>query len=445
MAMNPHNPILYQNTDHTIVIIDIPTSISQAQDPLPDSCNIALFSSDPVQEPYLSTEPQTHKSRENLVKNFLHEYDNELDSVYTKLIRSAMAELQQKKIEAWYLPRKFSRQIASRKRKASLMSVKDAAKLGLDTNDKPFEIPKREGLEDNEIQISNNFDHIVSEKAPSLDICINNSEILHSWDGSFYNHDDKPAQMTIQRSNFTIPVGSTFVLGDCTKPAEFRNTFRSISSEYELKRHFDFILLDPPWPNSSVKRKGAYSIARMLRETKSMLLGMDLDQYVASDGLLGMWITNKPAIRELVLGSGGIFEAINVGLIEEWVWVKTTARGEPVTATDGLWRKPYEILLLGRAPNSRLEAAQHSDNVKRRVMFGVPDLHSRKPCLRVLIEPLLPEGYLALEVFARHLVAGWWSWGNEVLKFNWDGYWHRGDEDRMSEASDAKVVRKEKG
>ncbi|KAK3076285.1 hypothetical protein LTS18_013420, partial [Coniosporium uncinatum] len=41
---------------------------------------------------------------------------------------------------------------------------------------------------------------------------------------------------------------------------------------------------------------------------------------------------------------------------------------------------------------------------------------------------LLRERQRGLEVFARHLVEGWWSWGDEVLKFSWDGCWRKGCE-----------------
>ena len=152
---------------------------------------------------------------------------------------------------------------------------------------------------------------------------------------------------------------------------------------------------------------------------------MDLDTYMKRNGLVGIWITNKPAFRSLVLGHGGLFERLNVSLIEEWIWIKTTTSGEPVSSLDSLWRKPYEVLLLGRAASDPWIVAGAAPDVQRRVIAGVPDLHSRKPCLKGLIELFMPEPaeYSALEIFSRYLVAGWCSWGNEVLKFNWQGYW----------------------
>jgi N6-adenosine-specific RNA methylase IME4 len=196
-----------------------------------------------------------------------------------------------------------------------------------------------------------------------------------------------------------------------------------MSQEYDKSRFFDLILLDPPWENRSAKRHAAYET----HSVQNLVEEMDLANYLQPGGLVGIWVTNKSAHHELVLGSGGIFQSLNVSLIEEWIWIKTTSNGEPVTQLDGIWRKPYEVLLLGRAPESRLQIVQPAEKVSRRVIAGVPDFHSRKPCLKTLIEPFLPKEYQALEVFARYLVQGWTSWGNEVLKYNYEGYYENGD------------------
>lgn len=163
-----------------------------------------------------------------------------------------------------------------------------------------------------------------------------------------------------------------------------------------------------------------------LWDIQNLLLEMDLDVLMADQSLVGVWTTNKPAMRDLVLGEGGLFDIWGVELEEEWIWLKTTTNGEPVTPLDSVWRKPYEVLLLGR--RHRTYNAQTSERLhkfSRKVIISVPDLHSRKPCLKELVEPLMPDfpDYRALEVFARHLVAGWWSWGDECIKFNWEGFW----------------------
>jgi N6-adenosine-specific RNA methylase IME4 len=159
---------------------------------------------------------------------------------------------------------------------------------------------------------------------------------------------------------------------------------------------------------------------------------MNLQSYLApstskdspQDSFIGIWITNKPSIRALILSPTGLFATWGVTLVEEWLWLKTTTSGTPVTPIDGVWRKPYEVFLLGKKI-----AGPESAGVTRRVIVGVPDLHSRKPCLKALLERLiLREGYEALEVFARNLTAGWHSWGDQVLMFNWEGCWVDDDE-----------------
>jgi N6-adenosine-specific RNA methylase IME4 len=161
---------------------------------------------------------------------------------------------------------------------------------------------------------------------------------------------------------------------------------------------------------------------------KKMLLRMDIDNYLEHNALVGIWITNKSTLRDHVLGPGGLFETWNVGLIEEWIWIKTTTNGEPMFDIDDAMRKPYEVLLLGRAAPNAWTTMTHMLNPRKRVIAAVPDIHSRKPCLKELLEPYMPDStdYNALEVFARYLVAGWTSWGNEVLKYNSSIYWAKG-------------------
>jgi hypothetical protein len=206
---------------------------------------------------------------------------------------------------------------------------------------------------------------------------------------------------------------------------------------------------------------------------------MRLKEHIAPAGFVAVWITNKPKIRRLLVAREEdaapsrrnsptsasasspppahspvsaepgqywsmetLFEHWGLTLVEEWVWIKTTTVGEPLTDLQSAWRKPYEILLIGRSQQ------QPASKARRRVIAGVPDLHSRKPSLKEPVEsfllrrqappppphspprPLLtPQNnekrasYRALEIFARHLTHGWWAWGDEVLKFNWDAAW----------------------
>ena len=45
---------------------------------------------------------------------------------------------------------------------------------------------------------------------------------------------------------------------------------------------------------------------------RALLFEMDIDVLLAKNGFVGSWITNKPAVRELVLGEDGLFESWGV-------------------------------------------------------------------------------------------------------------------------------------
>jgi N6-adenosine-specific RNA methylase IME4 len=173
--------------------------------------------------------------------------------------------------------------------------------------------------------------------------------------------------------------------------------------------------------------------------------------------LAAIWITNAEKARRTAYES---LVSTGFRVVEEWVWVKTTIDGSAISAVEGLWRKPYEILVIGRADGitGRVDledttttldicavediGLQENDllgidpaGIKRRVIAAVPDLHSRKPNLKEVFERVFfmdsdcnetksneveagIQSYSALEVFARNCTAGWWACGNEVLKFN---------------------------
>ena len=233
-----------------------------------------------------------------------------------------------------------------------------------------------------------------------------------------------PKPLSLHRSAFTykIPPNAKFLLSkvvDSTAPtfSMAALTMYPNSSPTAGPGQFDFVLLDPPWENRSVRRSAKYDT---MHDTDPMaVLRAVLGQHIAPDALVGCWITNRASIRDTALQA---FQAWDVQLIEEWAWLKITAAGLPVTQIDGLWRKPYEVLLIGRKHSKG--APWSNSDVQRRVIVAVPDLHSRKPHLKSLIESFLPVAYRALEVFARNLTAEWCSWGDEVLRYNWDNHWY---------------------
>ncbi|KAI9729888.1 MAG: hypothetical protein M1818_008328 [Claussenomyces sp. TS43310] len=212
-------------------------------------------------------------------------------------------------------------------------------------------------------------------------------------------------------SEICIPPMSTYLQGELESTSHiFTSTAPS----------FDLIILDPPWPNRSARRKKSYSISYTTADIAALLSSIPIKNHLTEDSFVGIWITNKPAFHDLVLSSGGIFDQWDVELSEEWIWLKVTSSGTPISSLAGTWRKPYEVFLLGR---KKLSSGSRSPSIKRRVLVAVPDLHSRKPNMKTLFESMLPSKYEALEIFARNLTAGWWAWGNEVLKFQHQDQW----------------------
>ncbi|KAL4987623.1 MT-A70-domain-containing protein [Aspergillus falconensis] len=259
---------------------------------------------------------------------------------------------------------------------------------------------------------------------------------------------------------FIIPPLSRFILCDLPISDELDCTNPTPIPDLDPEQKFNLIVLDPPWANRSVRRSGHYQTQSYL--SNELLKGyiysvlamhsyshphpppqideiLDLDQVrpkSSSNLSIGaIWITNS-AISRAIAHSALIKSGFSV--CEEWVWIKTTVEGEPVTPIEGLWRKPYEVLIIGKrdpetASDSNADAG--ASGVLRRAIAAVPDVHSRKPNLKAVFErvfftagtgaglPGQTVRYSALEVFARNLTAGWWACGNEVLKFNSESWW----------------------
>lgn len=184
---------------------------------------------------------------------------------------------------------------------------------------------------------------------------------------------------------------------------------------------FDLIVLDPPWPNRSAARKkgrGRYNLAAGTAEIRGLLSLIPVAAHLAPDGMVAVWVTNKPAFTEVVASL--LNDEWGLELVGEWAWLKVTSQGEPVFALESEFRKPWELLLVARSKGSSRTLPAGWD---RRVLVAVPDVHSRKPNLRGLFREVLRPGFRGLEVFARNLVAGWWSWGDDVLCFQHRSHW----------------------
>lgn len=399
--------ILYQNEAKTAILLDIPKSIELAQGTSLEPCLRRLISCKPLDKPFPSLEPKSAKAKakfgETPIRSLLLE----------RHIQLSLEEVKRHNNGPWYLPRILipgDEESPSKKRKLGNPETILNPVESLDAAS-----PKTVTSQDATIGLS------VSEIP------------------EFYQNGSSKT-MVLTQSPIYVPPTSTFVNRFITGAEPFilpdGNRFPD--------KNFNLILLDPPWPNRSVQRKANYSISSSTSTIESLLSSIPIQSLLALEGILGLWITNKPAFHNLILDPGGIFEQWRVELIEEWVWVKITKDGEPMCDLNGSWRKPYEILLVARKicdygeKKGSSKSDEEETGIKRRVIFAVPDIHSRKPNLKDLFENsgLLPDSgeYEALEIFARNLTAGWWAWGNEVVEFQKQEYWVSESESKKSSA-----------
>ncbi len=392
--------VIYQNDSRTTTLLDLPASVENGQclrrsRPIHEVNRI--FSTKPPEQPYPSLEPKGLKraklqAQTPRTEQEHHDKLQALISDSLREIRSALGERQ------WLRPRQ-----------THLCSLEQPLLVNPGTK----------------------VDQICSEPPVILSSIPNVFSVVGDIaDRMVSNPSNLSTSLMIDSHAYLIPPRSTFILSDV------RRLYPPIEalSNCLLPGSFDLIIMDPPWQNRSVRHANVYKTSENRTEDPFLHVLPVLESHLRADGLVGIWVTNKASIRQLVLSS---LHEKGFGLYEEWVWMKTTINGDPVTALDGLWRRPYEVLLLFRKRNGcRCRTADASDQadisicatgIPYRIFVAVPNHHSQKPCLKEFIEPLLadPTNYRALEIFARNLTADWFCWGDEVLKFSWEGHWGR--------------------
>ena len=225
---------------------------------------------------------------------------------------------------------------------------------------------------------------------------------------AIFNPTCRSSAVILPDDAYLVPPSSCFILATIEAGLLAFEVAISIVSA-----RFDLILMDPPWTNRSVRHSKTYLTAESQTEDPFVQTLPIMRRHLDRNGTVAIWVTIKIAVRAQV---ERVLDAIDLHLCEEWIWTKITSQGEPVTTVNGVWRKPYETLLI-------FKHSKRPTRPSRRFIFAVPDVHSRKPSLKQLFAEFMPPQYRALELFARSLTAGWWSWGDEVLKFQHSKEW----------------------
>jgi N6-adenosine-specific RNA methylase IME4 len=369
---HPQTPILYQSIDRSVILLDIPASIETAQ------CSaLRIHSASPLQQPYPSTEPKGAKLAQALalLGEDSREYERQLQFDITHALTTLKA--QHKGESSWCLPR-WDHSIGE---SSPFPLVHNAARS---THGSPPRVlsPRADG----------NFFTGIADLYGSVTI----------------NGADGATLIGVDGTSFIVPEKATFLLSSIQAGSP---TFQAACEVFN--QNFDVVLMDPPWSNRSVRHGKAYSTREdQLADPFKQVVPV-VKSCLSAIGIVAIWVTNKATVQNQVQRC---MTDLGLSLSEEWIWVKITSRGEPILPLDGVWRKPYEKCLLFRRDATRAHP-------NRRLIFGVPDIHSRKPSLHPLLKDLYPENSRSLELFARGLTASWWSWGDEVLKFQDSRLW----------------------
>ncbi|KAJ0417024.1 MT-A70-domain-containing protein [Aspergillus carlsbadensis] len=498
----PHTSILYQNNDATIFLIDIPTSIALAQSLSKQTPSERhLLSSPALETPYPPlTEPKTAAARARVLERTPRS-ERAVAAAIEPVVLGALAE-----IRGGFQDRKwcFERCLVGNKdgdvHEPGSGNSNEGGRSGGVALGKRRRKGEADYQEDDQSTADGSGIQASAWEQPAETMTINQPPLILSAGlnrftsgAELRNHivkNTSPSTATVslcsqqnspsniaaargqqnkvkdQNSRYTIPPLSTFFICSLpiSSPLKKKNKHNPIPG-LGPNQEFNLILLDPPWSNRSVRRSGhyqmqSYSHFDLLTKWVCDVLRVHSFSAPPSPALDGgegkvasgredssrpdtcvaaIWITNSAKARRTAYDS---LTRAGFTVTEEWVWIKTTLYGEPVTPVEGLWRKPYEVLVVGvKKENEEKEGEEGTARgIRRRVIAGVPDVHSRKPNLREVFERVFFSSssssagagaarmrYEALEVFARNLTAGWWACGDEVLKFNDGEWWADGD------------------
>ena len=173
-------------------------------------------------------------------------------------------------------------------------------------------------------------------------------------------------------------------------------------------REFDIIYADPPWDyKGQLQHAGPGSadtggaVRHYPTVTLSDLKTLDVKNIAAQDSLLFMWTTSPHLDQAIELGKSWEFDWATVA----FVWDKIRVNPGFYTLSQ------CELCLVfkrGRIPRPR------GARDVRQLVSAKRGLHSQKPEeVRKRIERMFPE-QRRVELFARHTVPGWYSWGLEA-------------------------------
>ena len=203
-----------------------------------------------------------------------------------------------------------------------------------------------------------------------------------------------------------------------------------------LDNDYEVLYVDPPWRYKDGKDKTRKEFFQFASDnfptmSKKELKKLEVPSICADNAIMFMWTTG-PKLKEALL------------LLEAWgftfkttafVWAKFTTHGKIATLPGRYTCGNAEFCLLATKGKCLLPAI---NNTRSLVTTHGPRKFSEKPdIVRENIEKMFPT-HKRIELFSRHNLSNWHTWGNEVGKL---GTIEREQPERYDEARTLKKIK----
>ncbi|KAK4274760.1 hypothetical protein QN277_017941 [Acacia crassicarpa] len=232
--------------------------------------------------------------------------------------------------------------------------------------------------------------------------------ILPAFNNLIANETTDDVEAEFLNNHYLIPRESCFYMSDV---GQIHNMVPA-----DADSGFNLIVVDPPWENASAHQKSRYATL-----PNRYFLSLPIMQLTHTEGaLVALWVTNREKLRGFV--ERELFPAWGVSYASTFYWLKVKANGSLISDLDLFHHRPYEILILGYSCGKATNSGRQSnfrpikDNY---VIMSIPGDYSRKPPIADLLMEYVPGVRPArcIELFAREMITGCVSWGNEPLHF----------------------------
>ena len=165
---------------------------------------------------------------------------------------------------------------------------------------------------------------------------------------------------------------------------------------------YQFIVMDPPWSNKSIKRSKHYRTLsaqsaarngevkynqhRKYEEIGYMFDKINIPELLSKDGMLALWITNNRAHVDHTLNV--VFPKWGLDLVKVCFWLKVTNEGDPIVPFNSPHKKPYELLFICINSQNCVSRTYNTKEIDDMLMFPFHQLQFPENTSHTLEDPL---------------------------------------------------------